>query len=283
VATKFGGCSPWVSDTYKWPQCHRCLKPQAFLLQINLADLPPEFKSRTKLSSGLFQLFDCIACFKYSYGTDFGCLRMIDEKELSVGSLQFLAAVASKDLAVGQLPNKLQKYVEEVWSTDRRHPHWGQAAPTQIFEERFVMNWEENEVSEIPDSDEWEILEAATEKLGVEAQVIHDTKYNKVRDKEGANELKMGGPSSGTKMGGWFDWDSSLGYPGYPDCENCLEAPKMDQVFMQITFSELVSSCQEEAAKSNHEYTDIVFLVLCPKCHKPAIFECFPPPLEARS
>jgi len=283
IATKFGGFSPWVSDNYKWPHCEICQKPTSFILQINLSDLPKEFKTRTRLSDGLLQLFDCTGCFEYNGGS-LSCVRIVPKEDISVVSLQYLAAIASKELTLAKLPSKLQQYVQDISSITQTHPHWKKQI--QVFEEEFVESWEKNLLLEMPDKDEWSPANAA--KLGTTCADIQNIDYNLnwPSKLENDKELQLSGPNQGTKVGGWFDWDSSLGYPGYPECPDCPGNPKMDTVFMQININQLFSDYKEGQDRYHHHvisqdrYPDMVFLTLCPSCQKPATFESFPPPLE---
>ena len=133
LATKLGGCTPWVSSDWSWPQCSKCDRSTSFLLQINLTDLPKELKTKIKLSSGLLQIFDCIVCSEYSRG-GFGSTRIIPQQDLPISSLQYLAAGACPDSGVSQLPRMLQKYVVNV-----RNPR-GMIYQSQVFKEYFISS-----------------------------------------------------------------------------------------------------------------------------------------------
>jgi uncharacterized protein YwqG len=57
TGSKFSGV-PWLAADEAWPACSACKNPLQLFLQLDLADLPAELKSR--FGKGLLQLFYCV-------------------------------------------------------------------------------------------------------------------------------------------------------------------------------------------------------------------------------
>ncbi len=60
TASKFSG-APCLLKNEKWPVCPNCRKPMQLFLQLNIAELPGEFKAASQMSGGLLQMFYCVS------------------------------------------------------------------------------------------------------------------------------------------------------------------------------------------------------------------------------
>ena len=44
LATKYGGVDPWLGRDEPWPVCKECEDEKTFFCQVNIEDLPQEYK-----------------------------------------------------------------------------------------------------------------------------------------------------------------------------------------------------------------------------------------------
>jgi uncharacterized protein YwqG len=90
TSSKFSG-TPYLKDGEKWPLCPNCGKPMQLFIQLNIEELPSDFRNYLQMDHGLLQMFyctnsdpicevDCEAYFPFSNST---LLRVIEPSEVT--------------------------------------------------------------------------------------------------------------------------------------------------------------------------------------------------------
>lgn len=117
--TKFGGKEPYLNGP--WPLCPQCDKPQTFLCQLNISDIPKDVQTRIGLKSGLFQAFHCFRnlpdCAAHVDGDPFKVAWIIPESEIEViPTLRFMAshAIVKNSLSTQRLPKTLKESIDAM-------------------------------------------------------------------------------------------------------------------------------------------------------------------------
>ncbi len=60
TASKFSG-TPYFLSGEEWPLCGNCKRPMQLFVQLNIAELPEEFRSLSEMRDGLLQMFYCVS------------------------------------------------------------------------------------------------------------------------------------------------------------------------------------------------------------------------------
>jgi len=302
MSSKFGGSTPWVSDTYKWPSCKAGEPDQhlmSFLCQMNLAHLPSELKEKLNICDGLLQCFQCIKEDCSPNENCFDKVRIVPQEALQDNSLCYLSAVASKELDLTGLPVLVREYVEEIWNSSstmppvavpqkkrvtksrQGHPMLKRLQPWNghpesrlkklkptIFGEHFVGSWTENEVLEIPVHYEigqnYEVLA----KLGMTEQdmaKMNRAYLNGVDYSGDDSEVNIRSPNESIKVGGWIGWDRFDAK--YPTCPDCPGQPEMNILLLQL---DDYNAMFAKFSRPRHAI-GVGHVTLCPSCRKPSL------------
>ncbi|MDP4145724.1 MAG: DUF1963 domain-containing protein [Bacillota bacterium] len=179
TTSKFLG-TPVITDSFNWPICPNCGKKMQFFMQLNVLELPDEFKSFLGIEEGLIQLFYCTTMespigFDFSKGSPNFC--DIDCETYFPFSKSIHARVI-KDFNLTTSNN---------FDTQ------------SISQAKTIVAWEEKyDLPGIPD----------LESLGVEVnEEVIDLIY------------ESGYPLVGDKIGGWPLWFQNSDYPTCPICK----------------------------------------------------------------
>lgn len=135
TASKFSG-TPYLLSGEEWPLCRNCKRPMQLFVQLNIAELPEEFKGLSEMRDGLLQMFYCISmnppcaidCEAYNPFSKSSLLRMVKIADGGTSS------------AIGKLPSdkaQAKKYFPAKtingWKEMEDYPMYSEIKKHSIF------------------------------------------------------------------------------------------------------------------------------------------------------